>query len=164
MSRSKFNLIWANFPYCFVQFKQNGIDPWWLVLDGIANFNNIKKQLLPVRYASVIVVDNSMSAWIPKTTARGRLPNITYIEKSRTPGYRVQSSSRWYCGVFHQYINTKRKTTYVRTKVCKANLKKQLHAPYVWSRKVTNMLAVLLICQNNLLRQFSLTKIILIMT
>ena len=36
-------------------------------------------------FSSVYVVDESMSAWAPKTTARGGLPNISYIARKPKP-------------------------------------------------------------------------------
>ena len=90
MSRNKFNFIRSNFTYCYAKFDKNGTDPWWLVLDGIENFNKIRNQLL--RHAPVLVVDESMSAWVPKTTARGGLPNITYVQRKPETLGTVRSS------------------------------------------------------------------------
>ena len=77
MSFHKFSMICSCFSYCYADFKRNGDDPWWMILDGINNFNSIRKSLL--LYTPILVVDESMSAWHPKTTARGGLPNIMYI-------------------------------------------------------------------------------------
>ena len=83
MSLSKFNKIRAYFTYCFADHEKNGIDPWWYILEGLRNFNHSRKLLL--RYSPTLVIDESMSAWVPKTTPCGGLPNITYVARKPEP-------------------------------------------------------------------------------
>ena len=46
-------------------------------MNRLYNFNRIRRS--PFHFSPILVVDKSMSAWLPKTTARGGLPNTSYI-------------------------------------------------------------------------------------
>ena len=53
------------------------MDPWWKFEGAIRQFNEIRKKIiLP---SEVIAVDESMSAWRPQSTAKGGLPNLSFI-------------------------------------------------------------------------------------
>ena len=52
-------------------------DPWWKFAQAVEVFNEIRRELiLP---CEVVVVDESMSAFRPQTTATGGLPKLTFI-------------------------------------------------------------------------------------
>ena len=52
-------------------------------MDRIDNFNNIRRSLFP--FSQILVVDESMSALVPKTTAHEGLSNISYIARNPEP-------------------------------------------------------------------------------
>ena len=56
---------------------RKAMDPWWKFEGAIRQFNEIRKKIiLP---SEVIAVDESMSAWRPQSTAKGGLPNLSFI-------------------------------------------------------------------------------------
>jgi len=64
------------------ELKELG-DPWWQFEDAILQFNNNRR--LRVQSFPWLVVDESMSAWRPRTTATGGLPNISFIVRKPEP-------------------------------------------------------------------------------
>lgn len=64
------------------ELKELG-DPWWQFEDAIIQFNNNRRQR--VQASPWLVVDESMSAWRPRTTATGGLPNISFIIRKPEP-------------------------------------------------------------------------------
>ena len=68
-------------------------------MDGFSTFNKTRKCLL--WYAPALVVNESMSAWVPKSTARGGLPNITYVSRKPKPlGTKVKVIAEAMTGCF----------------------------------------------------------------
>ena len=54
-------------------------DPWWQFQPAIDEFNEIRKDRFVFSVWSI--ADECMSAWRPRTTALGQLPNISYIAR-----------------------------------------------------------------------------------
>ena len=58
-------------------------DPWWPLRGGVERFNAKRRALL--RTVPVCVLDESMSAWRPRTTKQGGLPHISYVPRKPEP-------------------------------------------------------------------------------
>ena len=58
-------------------------DPWWGFSSAVDEFNLQRKKL--VRCSNWIVADESMSAWCPRKSKTGGLPNISYICRKPEP-------------------------------------------------------------------------------
>ena len=57
------------FPYLFADETKKENDPWWQVSKGINQFNlNCQKML---KTGKIMVLDEAMSPWCPRTTATG---------------------------------------------------------------------------------------------
>lgn len=69
--------IWFDF-----QLKDEG-DPWWMFAGAVKEFNDIRRER--VHASSWKVIDELMSAWRPRTTALGGLPNISFILRKPEP-------------------------------------------------------------------------------
>ena len=54
-------------------------DPWWQFIRAVEEFNRNRLELL--NPSNHLCIDESMSAWRPRTTATGGLPNITHIPR-----------------------------------------------------------------------------------
>jgi hypothetical protein len=61
-------------PSIFVNENLKETDPWYLFSDAVEEYNEICAAKLVC--SQWIVADESMSAWRPRTTALGGLPNI----------------------------------------------------------------------------------------
>jgi hypothetical protein len=79
------------------ELKELG-DPWWQFEDAILQFNNNRR--LRVQSFPWLVVDESMSAWRPRTTATGGLPNISFIVRKPEP----LGKSLWLVVVFLSFF------------------------------------------------------------
>jgi hypothetical protein len=58
-------------------------DPWWQFRDAVTEFNNNRKQ--KNHFPPWVTIDESMSAWKPRTTKNGNLPNISFIARKSEP-------------------------------------------------------------------------------
>jgi hypothetical protein len=58
-------------------------DPWWQFRSAVENFNQIQKN--NVLSSEKCVLDETMSAFRPRTTRLGGLPNISYILRKPKP-------------------------------------------------------------------------------
>ncbi len=58
--------------------KDSG-DPWWKFAGAVTEFN--LHHLKSINGSKVYVVDESMCAYQPRTTATGGLPNISFVER-----------------------------------------------------------------------------------
>jgi hypothetical protein len=58
-------------------------DVWWSFSSAVDEFNLQRKRL--VRPSNWIVADESMSAWCPRKSKTGGLPNISYICRKPEP-------------------------------------------------------------------------------
>ena len=79
IAKNYFKSFLAVAPYCWAEKKYWYLDtrekPWEIFLPLLKKFNLQRKELLQ---AVLLVLDESMSAWKPKTSITGGLPNITY--------------------------------------------------------------------------------------
>ena len=69
---SGFPFLWADRKYWY---RAKDDIPWDMFLPFVHHYNESRRQLLKVTY---LMLDESMSAWCPKTTKTGGLPNITF--------------------------------------------------------------------------------------
>ena len=58
-------------------------DPWWRFEAGVEEFNHLRQEGVMTDLWSII--DEIMSAWQPKKTALGGLPNISEIKRKPAP-------------------------------------------------------------------------------
>ena len=56
--------------------------PWEIFLPAVQNYNEKRRQLLT---AALLLLDESMSGWCPKTSKLGGLPNYTYEPRKPVP-------------------------------------------------------------------------------
>lgn len=54
-------------------------DPWWRFQPAVDEFNELRRDRFSFSVWSI--ADECMSAWRPRTSALGRLPNISYIAR-----------------------------------------------------------------------------------
>jgi hypothetical protein len=64
------------------KLKEKG-DPWWQFQWAIAEFNPLRADR--IFHSSWVAFDESMSAWRPRTTKTGDLPNISFIKRKPEP-------------------------------------------------------------------------------
>ena len=76
MSLARFQKIRKFLSKCFVDPTVTENDPWWHIIGGVNQFNNIRK--CTFTRVPVLVLDESMCTWRPRTTKRGGLPHLTY--------------------------------------------------------------------------------------
>ena len=78
MSKNFFKAFIAAAPYCFAEKKWWYVDqrdkPWDIYLPCISQYNKKRQMLIRVL---LLVLDESMSGWRPKTSKLGGLPNYT---------------------------------------------------------------------------------------
>jgi hypothetical protein len=72
-------LIWAN-EALQLDGKQ---DPWWQFAPAVSEFNEHRREI--IQHSSMLVADESMSAWVPRTSKTGGLPNISFIKRKPEP-------------------------------------------------------------------------------
>ncbi len=70
-------------PAVFADPTKVETDPWYQLSTAIDNFNEIRR--LRVSCSRWLVADESMSAWRPRTTALGGLPNISFVIRKPEP-------------------------------------------------------------------------------
>ena len=58
------------FHYLFADPDKKATDPWWKVSGGIKDFNHKQKRMF--KNGNIMVLDESMSAFCPRTTATGK--------------------------------------------------------------------------------------------
>jgi len=87
--------------YRFKQFRQfifaiwedestKDSDPWWRFEAGVKEFNRLRQERLQSDIWTI--VDEIMSAWRPRKTALGGLPNISEIKRKPEPLGKFQSA------------------------------------------------------------------------
>ncbi|MGH7955347.1 MAG: hypothetical protein ACREOZ_05245, partial [Gloeomargaritales cyanobacterium] len=75
---------WRKFvPFVWSDPKIRETDPWWMISAGIQSFNNRMRAL--VKSSVWRILDESMSAWRPRTTDTGALPNISFVARKPEP-------------------------------------------------------------------------------
>jgi len=83
MSYSRFKEFRRFLPEIWVDQSMKETDPWYKFSTAIDEFNTIRRTLL--RFSRWKVADESMSAWRPRTTALGGLPNISFVVRKPEP-------------------------------------------------------------------------------
>ena len=83
MSYSRFKEFRRFLPEIWVNEAVKDVDPWNKFSAAIDEFNNIWRT--SIRCSRWKVVDESMSAWRPRTTALGGLPNISFVVRKPEP-------------------------------------------------------------------------------
>jgi len=58
-------------------------DPWWEFSGAVDEFNQHRLRCL--LHSLRLIEDESMSAWVPRTTPTGGLPNISHIDRKPEP-------------------------------------------------------------------------------
>jgi len=74
--RKYVNLIWED-----ENLKET--DEWWRFQPAVDEFNDIRR--IRILSAFWMIVDDTMSAYRPRTSATGKLPNISYIFRKPEP-------------------------------------------------------------------------------
>ena len=64
------------FSKCVSDPSARDIDPWWNIIGVVNQFNNIRKRTFTD--VPIVVLDESMCTWRPRTTKTGGLPQLTY--------------------------------------------------------------------------------------
>ena len=85
--RKYVNLIWED-----ENLKET--DEWWRFQPAVDEFNDIRR--IRILSAFWMIVDETMSAYRPRTSATGKLPNISYIFSAT---YIYANSFKWI--IFH---------------------------------------------------------------
>lgn len=83
MPQHRFQFIRHYMSYVFCDPKAKGEDDWWQVIGGINAFNENRKRT--VCSSALKVLDESMSAFKPRTTKTGNLPHLSYIFRKPEP-------------------------------------------------------------------------------
>ena len=83
MSYSRFKEFRRFFPEIWVNEAAKDEDPWYKFSSAIDDFNDIQRTSITTSRWKV--ADESMSAWRPRTTALGGLPNISFILRKPEP-------------------------------------------------------------------------------
>jgi hypothetical protein len=96
--KSYFSQAFADFDKVYPRDANH--DPWYMFSKFIATFNRNRANLIAV---SVIkLLDESMSAWLPRKDKTGGLPNISFILRKPEPlGWNLRARHAL-LQVFHQ--------------------------------------------------------------
>ena len=71
------------FPKIFEQPQIKDHDPWWAFIAAVNDFNEIREKCITSSWIKGL--DESMSAWRPRTSKNGGLPNISFIKRKPEP-------------------------------------------------------------------------------
>lgn len=84
MSENRFEHIRKKMPFLWASNNKKAQgDPWWQFLDAIDEFNKNRKRTVLSSFLKVL--DESMSAWRPQTTALGNLQHLSCIQRKPEP-------------------------------------------------------------------------------
>ena len=83
MSLSRFKEFRKFLPSMYVDETKIETDPWYQFSGAVDEFNMIRRKRVVA--SSWISADESMSAWKPRTTDKGGLPNISFIVRKPKP-------------------------------------------------------------------------------
>ena len=83
MSKCRFKEFRSFLPTIYADEARKETDPWWRFIDGVEQFN--LNRLTHLVSSNHISMDELMSAWRPRTTKTGGLPNITFILRKPEP-------------------------------------------------------------------------------
>ena len=82
-NRQKLYLVKNIVPYMFSDDTLIDSDPWWMIREGIREYN--RTQYEQVAASKRKVLDESMSAWVPRTSKTGGLPHLSFVERKPEP-------------------------------------------------------------------------------
>ena len=71
MTKHRHSQLRKYFSFLYANESQKQTDPWWMVSDGIRAFNHNRRETF--KPSGVMVLDESMSAYKPRTTKTGEL-------------------------------------------------------------------------------------------
>jgi hypothetical protein len=83
MSLNRFHKLMKSAPSAHADYSKHYEAPWWRVSRLIAGFNENRKRT--ILKSDVMTIDESMSAFQPRTTKCGGLPNISFIKRKPKP-------------------------------------------------------------------------------
>jgi len=83
MSRTRFTEIRQYMAFIFADKTLEGKDDWWQIMGGVNGFN--ANRLRIVQSPNVKVLDETMSAYRPRTTKYGTLPYLSFILRKPEP-------------------------------------------------------------------------------
>ena len=83
MALTRFKDIRKYVTATMAKYEARETDAWWPLRGGVERFNAKRHALL--RTVPVCVLDESMSAWRPRTTKEGGLPHISYVIRKPEP-------------------------------------------------------------------------------
>ena len=83
MTESRVKDIKKYIPYLFADATMKEEDPWWQLSNAIKLFNQNRRDKILPSYLKVF--DETMSAFRPRTTARGNLPHLSCIKRKPKP-------------------------------------------------------------------------------
>ena len=82
MSRNRFEAIKSIMVAVFTD-EQNREDPWYKIRTGVNEFNT--SRLSHINTGTIIVADESMSPFQPRTTTTAGLPHLSFIQRKPRP-------------------------------------------------------------------------------
>jgi hypothetical protein len=83
MSEKRFAQWKSAVAWCYADDTLKDEDPWWQIIGLINSWNANRSRTL--YSSSVTVLDESMSAFRPQTTATGNLPHLSFIQRKPEP-------------------------------------------------------------------------------
>ena len=83
MTRTRFNEIRQYMAFIFADKSLEGKDDWWQIMGGVNGFN--ANRLRTVQAPNIKVLDETMSAYRPRTTKFGTLPYLSFILRKPEP-------------------------------------------------------------------------------
>lgn len=83
MIEKRFAVIRKYAPFAFADLTQVDRDPWMMLQPVVSAFNENRRRT--IRHSGVLVEDESMSAWKPRASRLGGLPNISFIARKPKP-------------------------------------------------------------------------------
>ena len=83
MRRNRFNLIKAHCTAAFRDDERKGTDKWYRIRKLIEDFN--ENRLRTVNISKLLVPDEAMSAFRPRTTSSSVLDHISYVDRKPKP-------------------------------------------------------------------------------
>ena len=83
MSLKRFKEMKTAIPHMYADETRKQEDPWWQVILAIEQFNENRSRT--VASSNVNVMDESMSAFKPQTTATGNLPHLSFVKRKPEP-------------------------------------------------------------------------------
>ena len=92
--------LWCDEKYWYQQYSE---EEWEIFLPMLADFNDKRKNLVS---CVLLMLDESMSGWRPKTTKTGGAPNITYEPRKPVPlGHMLRNGCEALTGIIvHQDV------------------------------------------------------------